>query len=522
MSLNVGLLHLPCLAARNTLSYFEGAPPLGLAYVAAALRAAGYPPFILDALGEAPERYSVFPSSLGDLTVQGWDVDEIVERLPPNLDVLGIGNIFLHELRFLQKLLPAIKARFPQLILILGGENATGMWEDLLRLLPEVSGCILGEGEEAFPAFVRVVESGAGWENAPSLAYRVDGVPRENARARRLTAIDAIEPPAWDLFPVENYLQARIASGVFRGRSLPLLTSRGCPYTCAFCSSPAMWGTTYIARSPAKVLDEIELLIDKYRLDNFDLRDLTSMLKKSWIKEFHAEVKTRNLRFTWQIPQGTRSEILDRETLELMYDSGGRNFGYALESVSPHVITRMRKKVVPDRLLKSVDEALRLGFRLDIFFIIGYPGETYWDHLAYLRAMMRLGWKGAQAVSVMQFNPYPGSSDYFSLRQQNKIHFEDEDYVYSSLFRTRGQYAKQESSFSNRYLLAFESTCLLLFWSIQFLVRPWRVAGHLQSLMRDRQETVLDQFLAVKARQWFDLRGRMTRLARSRVETPPL
>src|SRR5262245_31849222 len=137
MSLNVGLLHLPCLAAPNTLSYFEGAPPLGLAYVAAALRAAGYQPVILDALGEAPEQRSTFRCSKGDLIVQGYGIDAIIERIPLSLDVLGIGNLFLHELRFLQKLLPAIKARFPELVLVLGGENATGMWEDVLRLLPE-------------------------------------------------------------------------------------------------------------------------------------------------------------------------------------------------------------------------------------------------------------------------------------------------------------------------------------------------------------------------------------------------
>src|SRR5436309_2615306 len=149
MSVDVGLLHLPCLTAPRTLSYFEGAPPLGLAYVAAALRAAGHPPFILDALGEAPRQHSTFRCSKGELSVQGYGIDAIVDRIPPTLDVLGIGNLFLHELRFLQKLLPAIKARFPQLVLVLGGENATGMWDDLLGLFPEVTGCILGEGEEA-------------------------------------------------------------------------------------------------------------------------------------------------------------------------------------------------------------------------------------------------------------------------------------------------------------------------------------------------------------------------------------
>lgn len=502
MSVNVGLLHLPCLAAPKTLSYFEGAPPLGLAYVAAALRAAGYPPFVLDALGEATDQYSSFPCEKGDLIVQGYGVDAIVERLPANLDVLGIGNLFLHELRFLQRLLPAIRERFPHLVVILGGENATGMWPDLLRLMPEVTGCILGEGDEAFPALIRILERGDGLEQAPSLGYRVNGEPTQTPRARRIGAIDDLPWPAWDLFPVARYLEARIRSGVYRGPSLPILTSRGCPYSCAFCSSPNMWGTTYVARDPDKLVDEIAWLMRTYGVTNFDLRDLTSVLTKKWIRAFHADVARRRLAFTWQIPQGTRSENLDRETLELMYDSGCRNFGYALESVSPHVITRMKKKVVPARLFASIREALRLGFRLDIFFVTGYPGETRWDHLAYFRAIVRLAWMGADVVSLMQFNPYPGSADYQTYRAEGRIRFDQDDYVYSSLFRTTGQYAASETQFSSTYLSLFQTTCLVTFFVLQFLFRPWRVVRHAWTLLRAREETLLDQFLVVKARQW--------------------
>ncbi len=521
MSVNVGLLHLPCLTAPNTLSYFEGAPPLGLAYVAAALRSAGYPPFILDALGEATEQQSTFRCSKGDLIVQGFDIDAIVDRIPANLDVLGIGNLFLHELRFLQKLIPAIKGRFPELVLVLGGENATGMWDDVLRLFPEVIGCILGEGEEAFPRLVYALENGGGLENVPSLGYWAHGAPHQNARTKRITAIDDIPWPAWDLFPVEQYVEARIRSGVYRGPSLPILTSRGCPYTCAFCSSPAMWGTAYVARTPARVLDEIEFLMQRYRVTNFDLRDLTAVLTKKWIKEFHAQVTTRKVHFTWQIPQGTRSENLNRETLTLMYETGCRNFGYALESVSPQIITRMRKRVVPSRMFSSIREALHLGFRLDVFFIIGYPTETRWDHLAYLRAVVRLAWMGADIVSLMQFNPYPGSEEYFRFRRDGRIRFDDDSYVYSSLFRTTGRYdATRDFAFSETYLLLFQTTCLLLFWSIQFLVRPWRIARVGWNLVRLREETILDQFLVVKLRQWLRVARRWRSALRSTLRGP--
>jgi radical SAM superfamily enzyme YgiQ (UPF0313 family) len=519
MPLKVGLLQLPCLMARGTLSYFEGAPPLGLAYVAAAAREADHDIFVLDALGEGTDRYSFFPSSKGDLLVQGLSTDEIVERLPADLDVLGIGNLFLHELRFLQNLLPRLRARLPQAALILGGENASGMSEDVLEIITEVTGCITGEGEEAFVALLEVLEKGEGLETAPSLTYRVDGVPRRNARAPRVRDIDQLPWPAWDLFPVQKYLEAGIRSGVNRGRSMPILTSRGCPYTCAFCSSPEMWGTSYVSRSPARVVDEIESLIRRYGITNVDLRDLTAMLKKSWIRAFHAEVKSRNVEFTWQIPQGMRSEVLDAETLRLLHETGCRNLGYALESVSAPIITRMRKKVVPERLMRSVREAVDLHIRLDVFFIIGYPGETVWDHLAYLRSIVRLAVMGVDAVSVMQFNPYPGSSDYFGFRKDGKIDFGDDNYVYSSLFRTLGQNPSTRSAFSDRYLNAFLLVCQLSFWGLQFLVRPWRLLRSAWNVLRSREETVLDQFLVVKMRQWLGLgRNRV----RQRYDRPTL
>ncbi|MEO8601512.1 MAG: radical SAM protein [bacterium] len=515
MPLNVGLLNLPCLMARKTLSYFEGAPPLGLAYIAGSLRAAGYTPVVLDALGEGCDRYSLFPSLKGDLLVQGYGIDDIVDRLPEGLDVLGIGHLFLHELRFLQALLPRLKARFPDTAIVLGGETATGMWDELLRMLPEVTACILGEGEQAFLALLRSWERGTGLAQVSSLAYRVDGVPRQNARAARARDIDAIPWPAWDLFPVERYLEAGIRSGVNRGRSMPLLTSRGCPFTCAFCSAPTMWGTTYVGRDPAMLLDEIESLMRRYQVTNFDLRDLSAALSKGWIRRFHAEVMSRGARFTWQIPQGTRSESLDGESLRLMYEAGCRNFGYALESTSPAVITRMRKKVVPARLMASVREALRLPLHVEIFFIIGYPGETTADHLSYLRAIVRLAWMGAQALSVMQFNPYPGSADFFRLRDEGRIDFADDDYVYSSLFRTTGQSPSVQSHFSTRHLVVFQYLCLVLFWGLQFLFRPWRLARLVWNLLNVREETILEQFLVVKTRQWLRLRGK-------RQAPPPL
>jgi hypothetical protein len=120
----------------------------------------------------------------------------------------------------------------------------------------------------------------------------------------------------------------------------------------------------------------------------------------------------------------------------------------------------------------------------------------------------------------MQFNPYPGSEDYFRFRAQGQINFDDDAYVYSSLFRGSAQNPDTHSAFSPRYLLAVQLLFLVLFWGVQFLIRPWRLGQLAWNLLHSREETILEQFLVVKMRQWFRLPSKLTRpLAARRART---
>src|SRR5262249_6972104 len=157
---------------------------------------------------------------------------------------------------------------------------------------------------------------------------------------KRIRNVDDLPLPAWDGFPMEEYLSTRNGNGVYRGRAMGILATRGCPYKCTFCSNPSMYGNLWMPRSPAKVLDEIELYIKKYNAQNIDFYDLTFVLRKSWILEFCREIERRGLVFTWQLPTGTRSEVIDREVSEALYRTGCRNITYAPESGSPETLKR--------------------------------------------------------------------------------------------------------------------------------------------------------------------------------------
>ena len=94
--------------------------------------------------------------------------------------------------------------------------------------------------------------------------------------------------------------------------------------------------------------------MDKYGATNFDFYDLTAIVKRSWIIDFTNLILERKMKFTWQLPSGTRSEAIDDQVSRLLYDSGCRNMSYAPESGSPEVLKRIKKVVKLDRLEESV------------------------------------------------------------------------------------------------------------------------------------------------------------------------
>lgn len=494
------LVKPPTLTAPRSLSYFGSVPSLGLAYVAAALRASGHRVTVIDAPGAAWRSTWTFPTAVGPLVAHGLRPAEIVARLPPDVDVVGVTHMFLHEWGLLRELFAEIRRQRPTALLVAGGENASAYWDRMLAECPALDACVRGEGEATMLELVDAWSQGRSLASVPGLAVRVDGTPTATAARPRLRALDGWPPPAWDLFPLEPYLQDRGHGGVARGRSLPVLTSRGCPYRCTFCSSPSMWTTRYERRDPARVADELERLVATYGIDNFDLHDLTALLTKRWILAFCDELERRHLRLTWQLPSGTRSEAIDAEVAARLHAAGCRNFCYAPESGSPATLARIGKQVRLPVLLRSLEGAVAAGLRTEANIIIGFPHERpaeLWASAVFCLALAR---SGLHSLSVMVFAPYPGSEEYRRLAAAGRI-VHDDRYLYSSLLRSAGSLRSHHPRLDARQLLAMQLGMLLGFFAVQYALRPARLLELPLHLARGRQETVVDQFVATKLRQ---------------------
>jgi radical SAM superfamily enzyme YgiQ (UPF0313 family) len=498
--LHVCLVRPPVVTAPKSLSYYGAVPDLGLAYVAAAVRAAGHRVTVIDAPGLALDRMRPWTTHVGELCLQGLALEEIVERVPADAAVVGFAHMFLHEWPLLAELVARVRARRPDVLTVAGGENATAFADIMLDRCRALDVCVCGEGEATVLTLLDAIGSGSPLADVPQLALRDRGSVRRTIAAPRIAALDAWPWPAWDLFPLAAYFAAHAGSGVDRGAAVPVLTSRGCPYTCTFCSAPQMWTTRYVRRDPERVLDEIEHLVETHDVRNVDLHDLTALLTKRWIVEFCRAVLRRDLRFTWQLPSGTRSEAVDGEAARLMVAAGCRNFCYAPESGSPSELERIHKRVEPTRLLGSVRAATKAGLVTHASFIVGLPDQDAVDLGHTLAYLVRLAHAGLHTVSVMVFAPYPGSALYDRLRADGRIVLDDR-WFYGSLLRSAGGSRSHHGRWGGRRLFGLQLGLLFAFFTAAFARRPQRIVRTAIDVARGRQRTVLEQLLATKANQ---------------------
>ncbi|MGH7813056.1 MAG: B12-binding domain-containing radical SAM protein [Candidatus Binataceae bacterium] len=489
----VTLVRSPALVSSGTL---QGpiTPPLGVAYLAAGLRAAGHQAIIVDALGEAPfRRTRCFD---GRVIATGLPIDEIVARVPADADLIGISCMFSQDWPHARRVIHAIRQRFPRTSIAAGGEHITALPLFTLETCPDLDLCAIGEGEETIVDIANCIRDGGDFGSVNGIALRRAGKPILTPPRVRIRDIDAIPRPAWDLTPINNYLDHGLGYGIDLGRSMPILATRGCPYQCTFCSNPTMWTTRWIARDPAAVLDEIQDYLANYRAANIDFYDLTAIVKKEWILTFCAMIEKRGMKFTWQLPSGTRSEALDAEVCRALYRAGCRNVAYAPESGSPAVLKRIKKRVNLDKMLASMRAAEREGMNLKANIVMGFPDETrreVWQTVAFLA---RMALAGVHDASIYMFSPYPGSELFAQLRASGKLPELDEQYFLSlAAFTDLGMAVSRSEHLSNREAAALRIAGYLAFYGAQYARRPWRLGRTLYNLARNRQEARMDKTL---------------------------
>ena len=473
--MRVTLIQPPQLISPTNYISTIAIPPLGLAYLAACARDAGHDVQAVDAVGEALDRIWPFGGD-GTVYLRGLPFAEILDRVDPGTRVIGVGCMFSCAWPATRELLRALRARFPSALLLLGGEHASAEPEQVLSETP-TDLCVIGEGEETFVEILARVERGESLAGIAGTAARgASGMERTPARAR-IRDLDEIPRPYWALFPVEAYIAYASPHGAMRGRSMPMLATRGCPYQCTFCSSPQMWTTAWRARDVAAVVDEMEWLHETYQATDFHFEDLTAVVKRTWILQFTRELIDRKLEFTWQLPSGTRSEAIDEEVARLMVQAGCRNFSYSIESGSEDTLKIIKKRIHLDKVHTSAKAAIRAGIRLQVNFILGFPHET-WRHVRdTYREIARCAALGFHEFNCCAFSPLPNTEAFFELKESRGLTATD-DYYYSLFgYMDITDYRSWHPRWGHVRLRAMIYGAYAIFYGLSYLLRPWRLAA---------------------------------------------
>lgn len=449
-------------------------PPLGLAYIASSLRTAGHRVSTVDAVGEAVHQYSRVSWSEGTL-IHGLGTSEIVERVDSGTQVIGISCMFSVEWLVAKEVIEALRRAFPAALIVLGGEHVTACPEFTLDSCRAADVGVLGEGEETIVDLLDAHASGSPLDAVRGIVFRRGESVVRTAPRTRIRAIDAIPKPDWTIFPIAAYIDNALTHGANLGRCMPILASRGCPYQCTFCSNPQMWGTTWVARSPELVLEEMKEYIARYRVTNFDFYDLTAIVKRDWIIEFARKLIDEKLNITWQLPSGTRSEALDEEVTALLYQSGCRIINYAPESGSPAELKRIKKKIQVDRMLRSMRASYEAGLQIKANFIFGLPDSSWRDVFTTFGFLFRMARVGVHDMNAFPFSPYPGSELFKRLVDEGRIQM-DEEYFKTLLAYTDPANSVSYADFiGSRALSLVCLSAMAFFYASSFLFRPQRV-----------------------------------------------
>ncbi|MEK6645366.1 MAG: radical SAM protein [Candidatus Firestonebacteria bacterium] len=464
-------------------------PFLGILYISAVAKKNGHNVDIIDMCGEDINHTEIVH---GKYVAYGMPFSKLNERLKKS-DVIGFTCTFSQDWVFNKELIQYVRKLYPASIFVAGGEHISALPEYCLEDCPELNICVAGEGEEVFVKLLDVLEKKGDLSEVPSLTYRESNSKTicNTPRGNRIRNIDEIPLPSWDLIPLENYLSKGLNYHIKRGRTIPMLATRGCPYNCTFCSNSNMWGNLWFARDAKLVVDEMEYYIKHYNANNFVFSDLTAVVNKKSIIDLCNEILARKINITFQLPT-LRTEALDYSVLKLMFDAGCRELDFAIESASKEVLKSVNKKNDPGKIVQLMRDGLNIGINLSTNIIIGLPKEGWKELLTTYFLVIKLAFVGLQEVNIFPFIPYPGSKLFKDFLENKKIELNDDYFLNLFAYADLARAISWSENFSPKVLSFMRIFLMANFYCFMFILHPKRIVKLILNTIKGTPATKLE------------------------------
>jgi radical SAM superfamily enzyme YgiQ (UPF0313 family) len=378
-------------------------PPIGLALITAILEKAGYPVTLLDAnaLGLKP---ADIPAR-----VHGADIVGLTAMTPTISTAIEIARY--------------LKQAKPGLDIIMGGAHATMLPEETMVSAPDVDVIVKGEGDETIIDLIKAIEGKTPLDSVAGIYYRKEGKIVHTADRPAVTDVDSLPFPDYKSLPWKLYRPHPP-----HGMSMPfgaVVTSRGCPYHCAYCSKP-VFGTRCRAQSPERVVEELAYLQKKFGVKEVAFYDDSFTLDKKRIHGISELIISRKMKLAWTCE--TRVNLVDKELLRHMKQAGCYAIAYGLETAAPEILATLQKGTTIEQAKAAARDTRAAGIQIIGYFMIGSPGETPETIQQTIDFAKRL------KVDFAQFSvttPFPGTELYEIYMRNRKEPVSWDSFVYA-------------------------------------------------------------------------------------------
>jgi len=369
-------------------------PPVGLAYLAGYLRSRGVEVKILDCTAEGV----------------GWEnLRGEIERYSP--DVVGSGGPTCYVDRVV-RVFRIAKEVDSSIITVAGGPHFTLTYEESLRKYPEIDYVVLGEGEVTLYELAEALSWGLKVTSVKGLAFNREGRVVTTGVRPLIKDLDSLPLPAWDLLPMDKYRM------VAWGNATMLVSSRGCPFNCSFCSERVFWRGLWRAHSAERVVSEMELVAEKYGKRIIWFGDDTFNLNRERVERICRLLLERGLDVHWGF-EG-RADLLwrDRDLLPLMRRAGFFWVLIGVESCFEDELNRYGKGITPSLVIKVFELLRDYDVVTQAMFIIGEKYDDRERILAKAKFAVRLD---PDFAIFTPLTPFPGTPLYEEAKSEGLL-----------------------------------------------------------------------------------------------------
>jgi radical SAM superfamily enzyme YgiQ (UPF0313 family) len=321
------------------------------------------------------------------------EIEDFISTVDMDPPIIGIGCHSVH-LPFVVKVSQAIKKRFPKKVVVLGGAGPSGVAKEILETFDCIDAVVVGEGEETL---VEIVKNGLkGLPEIKGLVYRKAGKVHVNPARPHITDLDKLPPPAYDIVNFKERYQVAT-----------VITSRGCPYRCGFCSLTDFDGEKVRYNSIDNVISELKVLSHKYGFKNLFFVDPTFTVNKKRTIELCRRIRLEKLDLSWFCM--TRTECVDEELLAEMGKSGCKTVFYGVDTGSEAVLKKIKNGFGLKEVLSVIEKSKRYIDIVEVGLMWGFPFEALDDFKETLKLREHLEKNIGCTVQLRWLEPYPAT-----------------------------------------------------------------------------------------------------------------